>query len=89
MRKILVINVLTVLIFGILSCSGNQETKASQNTKTERTKISPLNEIFKKALEEKVPLVEKTTLYKLLRNPIFKEEVIKDIAQSFTQWLRR
>ena len=83
MRKILVINVLTVLIFGILSCSGNQETKASQNTKTERTKISPLNEIFKKALEEKVPLVEKTTLYKLLRNPIFKEEVIKRYSTKF------
>ena len=83
MRRILMINVLTVLIFGILSCSGSQETKASQNIKTERTKISPLNEIFKKALKEKVPLVEKTTLYELLRNPIFKEEVIKRYSTKF------
>ncbi|BFL31110.1 hypothetical protein K330107F9_04530 [Bacteroides stercoris] len=83
MRRILVINVLIVLIFGILSCSGSQETKASQNIKTERTKISPLNEIFKKALEEKVPFVEKTTLYELLRNPIFKEEVIKRYSTKF------
>lgn len=77
MRRILIINVLTVLILGILSCTGNQKTKTSQSIKTERTKVSPLNEIFKKTLEEK------TTLYELLRIPVFKEEVIKRYSTKF------
>ena len=77
MKKILIINILTFLILGILSCSVNPKTKTSQSLENEETKVSPLNEILKKTLEEKEPLAEEMTLYELLRIPVFKEEVIK------------
>ena len=48
MKKILIINILTFLILGILSCSVNPKTKTSQSLENEETKVSPLNEILKK-----------------------------------------
>ena len=69
MKKILTINILTFLILGILSCSGNQQAKTSQSTKNnEKTTVSPLNEIFKKTLKKGTTLVDKITLYDLLRS---------------------
>ncbi|MFT0461389.1 hypothetical protein [Bacteroides thetaiotaomicron] len=50
MKKILIINILTFLILGILSCSVNPKTKTSQSIENEETKVSPLNEILKKNL---------------------------------------
>lgn len=84
MKKILTINILTFLILGILSCSGNQQAKTSQSTKNnEKTTVSPLNEIFKKTLKKGTTLVDKITLYDLLRIPEFKEEVIKRYSTKF------
>lgn len=83
MKKILIINILTFLILGILSCSVNPKTKTSQSIENEETKVSSLNEILKKNLEEKEPLAEEITLYELLRIPVFKEEVIKRYSTKF------